>query len=106
MVDPKPDETWLLVTSAYHMPRSMALFRRAGFSVVAFPVDYRTFGDRRDWRIAHDVPRNLRLFDLAVHEWAGLAGYRLTGKIDAFFPRPLEKRGASRGYSAEGTPRR
>jgi uncharacterized SAM-binding protein YcdF (DUF218 family) len=88
IVHPKSDEIWLLVTSAYHMPRSMGLFRKAGFSVVAFPVDYRTFGDGSDWRLAHDVPQNLRLFDLALHEWVGLAGYRLTGKIDEFFPGP------------------
>jgi uncharacterized SAM-binding protein YcdF (DUF218 family) len=87
-VRPKPGETWLLVTSAYHMPRSMGLFRKAGFAVVAFPVDYRTFGDESDWRLIHDIPRNFRLFDLAAHEWLGLAGYWATGKIDEIFPAP------------------
>ena len=48
MVAPKPDQTWLLVTSAWHIPRSMGLFRKAGFNVVAYPVDYHTFGDDRD----------------------------------------------------------
>ena len=45
MLQPKPDQSWLLVTSAYHMPRAMGLFRKAGFNVIAYPVDYRTFGD-------------------------------------------------------------
>ena len=41
---PKPGERWLLVTSAFHMPRSIGLFRKAGFAVEPYPVDWRTFG--------------------------------------------------------------
>ena len=47
LVKPQPGERWLLVTSAYHMPRSVSLFRKAGFPVTAFPVD---FPPRRRWR--------------------------------------------------------
>ena len=45
LVTPKPGETWLLVTSAFHMPRAKALFDKAGFATVAWPVDYRTSGE-------------------------------------------------------------
>ncbi len=45
ILKPQPGQSWWLVTSAYHMPRSMGLFRKSGFDVVAFPVDYRTYGD-------------------------------------------------------------
>src|ERR1700704_5575629 len=41
---PQPGERWLLVTSAYHMPRAMGIFHRAGFRVEAYPVDWRTRG--------------------------------------------------------------
>jgi uncharacterized SAM-binding protein YcdF (DUF218 family) len=88
MVHPEPSQSWLLVTSAYHMPRSMGLFRKAGFHVTAYPVDYRSFGGGGDWRVNHETWRNLRRFDLAVHEWVGLVAYRLSGKIDSFFPAP------------------
>src|SRR5271169_265162 len=44
LADPKPGERWLLVTSAYHMPRAMGVFRAAGFPVEAYPVDWRTRG--------------------------------------------------------------
>ena len=40
LVDPKPGERWLLVTSAWHMPRAIGVFRKAGFEIEAFPVDY------------------------------------------------------------------
>ena len=48
LVGPEPGERWLLVTSAYHMPRAMGCFRAAGFDVEAWPVDYRTRGPQ-DW---------------------------------------------------------
>ena len=51
LVQPKPGERWLLVTSAWHMPRAIGCFRQAGFTVDAFPVDYRT----RGWRDAARV---------------------------------------------------
>jgi len=88
LVHPTPDQSWLIVTSAYHMPRAMGLFVKAGFSARAYPVDYRSFGDGRDWRFNPDPTRGLRLFDLAVHEWIGLIAYRVSGRIDAWFPGP------------------
>jgi uncharacterized SAM-binding protein YcdF (DUF218 family) len=88
LVHPEPSQVWLLVTSAYHMPRSMGLFRKAGFDVVAYPVDYRSHGGAGDWRLNREPSRDLRLFDVAVHEWAGLIAYRLSGKVDTLFPAP------------------
>jgi uncharacterized SAM-binding protein YcdF (DUF218 family) len=88
LVHPQPDQIWLVVTSAYHMPRAMGLFAKAGFSVRAFPVDYRSLGGARDWRLNRDPSRGLRLFDLAVHEWIGLVAYRVSGRIDDWFPGP------------------
>jgi uncharacterized SAM-binding protein YcdF (DUF218 family) len=88
LVHPEPAQAWLLVTSAYHMPRAMGLFRKAGFNVVPYPVDYRSEGALRDWRLNREAWRGLRLLDVAVHEWIGLVAYYLTGKIDALFPAP------------------
>ncbi|HLO75725.1 MAG TPA: YdcF family protein, partial [Magnetospirillum sp.] len=45
MVRPAPEETWLLVTSAIHMPRSVGVFRAAGWPVTAYPVDYTNLAD-------------------------------------------------------------
>jgi uncharacterized SAM-binding protein YcdF (DUF218 family) len=88
LIQAKPDETWLLVTSAWHMPRSIGIFRRAGFNVIAYPVDYRTYGDERDWRLTYVVLDELTALDLALHEWIGLVAYYITGKTDAWFPAP------------------
>lgn len=79
MLDPQPDEVWLLVTSAYHMPRAMESFRMAGWSgIVAYPVDFRSRGVARG--IGWDLAENLRTLNVAVREWVGIAAYRLAGR--------------------------
>jgi uncharacterized SAM-binding protein YcdF (DUF218 family) len=88
LVHPQPEQTWLIVTSAYHMPRAMGLFVKAGFAARAYPVDYRSLGGGRDWRMNLEPARGLRLFDLAIHEWIGLLAYRASGRIDDWFPGP------------------
>lgn len=86
-VNPKPGETWLLVTSAWHMPRAVACFRAAKFPVVPYPVDFRTRG-REKWRIVNKSSADgFKDIDIAFHEWIGLAAYRLAGKTAELLPR-------------------
>jgi uncharacterized SAM-binding protein YcdF (DUF218 family) len=88
LADPKPGERWLLVTSAYHMPRAMAAFRLAGFPVEAYPVDWRTRGPIDFARPFELLSDGLHRTDTAFHEWLGLLAYRLTGKTTTLFPGP------------------
>ncbi len=88
IANPQPGRRWLLVTSAYHMPRAMAAFRAAGFPVEAYPVDWRTRGSNDLVRPFASLSEGLRRTDTAVHEWIGLFAYRLTGKTNSFFPAP------------------
>ena len=88
LVQPKPGETWLLVTSAAHMPRSVGIFRAAGWPVTAYPVDYRTAGNPSDFRPTSLVIEQQRKLEVAAHEWVGLVAYRLTGRTAALFPAP------------------
>lgn len=81
---------WLLITSAYHMPRSMGAFRQAGFYVEPWPVDYRTRGMVDLTRPFDKVSEGLRRVDTAMREWVGLFAYWLTGRTDALFPAPNE----------------
>ena len=88
LVQPKPGERWLLVTSAHHMPRAVGLFRAEGFAVEAYPVDYRTRGAIDLLRFFSTVGDGLRRTDTATREWVGLLVYRLTGRTAELFPRP------------------
>jgi uncharacterized SAM-binding protein YcdF (DUF218 family) len=88
LADPQPGQTWLLVTSAFHMPRSVGLFRKAGFPVVPWPTDYRTPG-RDHFALDFVQPSsNAVIADSAVREWIGLIAYRLAGYTDDLFPAP------------------
>ncbi|MCW5770950.1 MAG: YdcF family protein [Rhodospirillaceae bacterium] len=84
---PGRDQTWLLVTSARHMPRAVGVFRKLDWRVTAYPVDYLT---RRhvSFRIDFTLPGGLAALDEAAYEWMGLAYYRMRGRIASFFPGP------------------
>lgn len=88
LAEPKPGETWLLVTSAFHMPRSVGLFRKVEFPVVPWPVDYRTSGAERPGVAEDNAFDSMQNTALAIREWIGLAAYRLTGRIDELVPAP------------------
>ncbi|MGH6948458.1 MAG: YdcF family protein [Kiloniellales bacterium] len=86
LAQPKPGETWLLITSAYHMPRAMGCFRTAGWHPIAYPVDYRTSGKALE--LAFNLAVKLELTTLAVREWLGLLAYRLLGYSGTLLPGP------------------
>jgi uncharacterized SAM-binding protein YcdF (DUF218 family) len=88
LAQPKPGERWLLLTSAYHMPRAMGVFRAAGFPVEAYPVDWRTRGPIDATEPFASLGDGLRRTDTAMREWVGLVVYRLTGKTTELFPGP------------------
>jgi uncharacterized SAM-binding protein YcdF (DUF218 family) len=88
MAAPKSGERWLLVTSAYHMPRSIGIFRKVGFAVEPYPVDWLT-GSRADLLTFSPVAiEGLYRVETAMREWMGLAAYWISGRTDAFFPGP------------------
>ena len=73
LLAPRADQRWVLVTSASHMPRAIGCFRKAGFTVLPWPV-------MTDPKLA---PAHV-----ARHEWLGLIVYRLLGRTDSLFPAP------------------
>jgi uncharacterized SAM-binding protein YcdF (DUF218 family) len=89
LADPKPGEHWLLVTSAYHMPRAVGLFRKAGFAVEPYPVDWHVGRDAADiFAFTQFSTDGLVRTDAAVREWLGLVAYGLMGRTSALFPGP------------------
>jgi uncharacterized SAM-binding protein YcdF (DUF218 family) len=80
LVQPKPGERWLLVTSAFHMPRAVAVFRAAGWEVLPWPVAYRTL-PQLSLLADSDSIHQFDKLNRGIHEWLGLLAYRMTGKL-------------------------
>jgi len=87
LVHPQPGQNWLLITSAWHMPRSVGLFRHAGWPVLPYPVAYKTAPNLLT-ALQGSFPDRLGMVDLATHEWVGLTAYWLLGRTSALFPAP------------------
>jgi uncharacterized SAM-binding protein YcdF (DUF218 family) len=93
LVEIRPGERWVLVTSAFHMPRSIACFRAVGLDLDAYPVDFRTQGGRTDyWRPFSRFSDALRMIDLAAREWIGIFAYRAAGYTGEMLPAPRPSR--------------
>ncbi|MBI4602420.1 MAG: YdcF family protein [Planctomycetes bacterium] len=88
-VGPREGEKWALVTSALHVPRSVGLFRGAGWEVIPCPVNHLTSGryDLKSWLSPLGGTSGLA-WRVAVHEWAGLAYHYLAGDSPELFPGP------------------
>jgi hypothetical protein len=91
----------------------MGVFRKAGFAVEPWPVDYRTRGAADLTRPFDKVSEGLRRVDVAAREWVGLLAYWLRGRSDALFPAPqpvavagcdLAQPGASASESPPASP--
>jgi uncharacterized SAM-binding protein YcdF (DUF218 family) len=85
---PRPDERWLLVTSASHMPRAIGAFRQNSFPVEPWPV--------------YDRWESKPLYMVAEHEWLGLIAYRMLGRSSALFPAPSTGKSASMALAVGG----
>src|SRR5258706_6465420 len=86
---PKSGERWLLVTSAYHMPRSVGLFRKAGFAVEAYPVDWRVGGKEDLLRVTALLPERLDRAHIGLPELVGPSAYLGHRQNNPVLPGPV-----------------
>lgn len=85
---PKENGNYLLITSAFHMPRSVGIARKQQIPVIPYPVDYRSnSADNRYFDI--DFYDRLKALEPAWKEWIGLTAYYFTDKTSSWFPKPL-----------------
>ena len=94
LIRPAPGAAWILITSAYHMPRSIASFDGVGWPVIPYPVDYK-IDPQTGLRPNFSLVDGLGASTLAGKEWAGLFGYRLMGWTQELFPAPAIQRPSS-----------
>ena len=84
LVQPKAGETWVLITSATHMPRAVGVFCNVQWPVIAWPVDHGWVPGASGF--GFNLVNNWASLDYVLHEWLGLLAYHLTGKTDALLP--------------------
>lgn len=83
LVQPTPNQSWILITSAFHMPRAVAIFCQQDWPVHPYPVDH--YSEKGNlWRVEFAFSDNLSVLRRAVREWVGLVAYRVTGRTDRF----------------------
>ena len=88
MALPQAGESWLLITSARHMPRAVGTFRQSGWrDIIPYPVDYLTTRNARP-KLRFNLRAGLNALRAAQHEWVGLITYRMMGFSSEFFPEP------------------
>jgi uncharacterized SAM-binding protein YcdF (DUF218 family) len=94
-VHPSSSETWILVDSAFHMPRSVGLFRAQNWRIVPYPVNFQIGTSRVDsaWNIG--FTQNLDWLSTALKEWVGMLANRLLGHSGSLFPGPIPLEGIS-----------
>lgn len=89
LVNPKPGERWVIITSAFHMARSIGTFRAAGFDVEAYPVDYRTTGQDA-FEPFPSFSSGFGFVDISTREYLGMLMYWMTGRLSEPFPAPRQ----------------
>lgn len=87
LMQPKPGERWLLITSAVHMARSLASFRGQGWDVIPVPVEY-IFPPGIPFDVTFEPLRRFSAVSRVSHEWIGLMAYRALGRTADLLPPP------------------
>lgn len=85
LVNPQPDENWVMITTAYHMPRAVGVFCQQNWKVIPYPVDHQTLPSRL-YQPGFSLIWHVNQLVLASHEWLGLLAYYLSGKTNQLFP--------------------
>ena len=82
---PKENENWILITTSWHMPRSVGIFCKAEWPIIPYPVDHQT-NKNNLIRFNFDLSNNLGTLKTGIKEWLGLFAYYLSGKTTAILP--------------------
>lgn len=77
---------YVVITSAFHMPRTIGIFRAQGVKVIPYPVDYRTINNDKLVDPSRSPMDNFVNMSIALREWSGLVSYYLIGRTRQIFP--------------------
>ncbi len=87
LVEPRLNETWLMITNARTVPRAMGVFRKVGWNVTPMPADH-TVVPNGEWQPQFNLALGFAAINEGLHEWLGMIAYYFSGKSDELFPAP------------------
>ena len=84
IVNPKINEKWIIVTSAFHMNRSIFIGEKNNWKFIPYAVDFKTM---KKFRFVPNLYllSNINSFQQGSHEWLGLISYYLMNRTDKIF---------------------
>ena len=85
LVEPRQNETWLMITNARTIPRAMGVFRKVGWNVIPMPADH-TVVPNGEWQPQFNLALGFAATNEGLHEWLGLVAYYFSGKSNDLFP--------------------
>ena len=88
LIQPKKTQDWVIVTSALTMPRAIGTFKKVGWNVVPYSVDFKTSEYNNFFKINRNFLSGLKSLNNVTYEWLGLFYYKLINRTDDFLPCP------------------
>ena len=82
---PLKNENWILITTSWHMPRSVGIFCKEKWPVIPYPVDHQSYRNSL-FRVNFNLSGNLDTLKTGIKEWLGLFAYYLSGKTTSLLP--------------------
>ena len=86
---PLKNENWVLITTSWHMPRSVGIFCKVNWPTIPYPVDHQTRKGNL-YRVDFDLAKNLSVLKIGIKEWLGLFAYYLSGKTTSLLPKQCD----------------
>ena len=84
IVNPKPNENWILVTTAFHMTRAINIAEKLDWEMIPYAVDFR-ISKKSSWQPTLNFFSNISLLQTASHEWVGLVAYYFMGRTSKIY---------------------
>jgi len=79
IANPLPDEIWLVITSAFHMNRTIFISENNNWRLMPYAVDFR-HSSKLNINLEFNFWENLKKLEIGLHEWVGLIAYYLMGR--------------------------
>lgn len=97
IAQPQPEETWIVVSTAYHLPRAVGIFCKQNWNIIPYPADFHTNPEEL-LAPSLNLSGNLQQLNEGIHEWLGLTAYYLTGKTNQWLPNQCSELSSSQHH--------